>query len=305
MKEGIEELEMKPYVFYSRIIILILTVILLSRERILPSQDAHAGGTETQDIVGGASSALFNTPPANPPVIRRRRRPPDNAPNNKPGPLVGNSATNTTDSQQKEDMIEDAIALGNSARDANPPRYQDADRAYKLAAKLEPKDPRPYIGLGNILYDQKKHAEAAEAYLKALHLGNPKAVSRAGKIPTGIRFSVAPPRPYQVFINSNQGGELHAYVGTALLQKGELANAESEFRQAITQENEKAQTYASLGVTYNKHAQWYALWGYSLLRQKKYEDAYAPLRTAIQLDPNNTEYKELLEQSLSKQKQRQ
>jgi len=39
---------------------------------------------------------------------------------------------------QKEDMIEDAIALGNSARDSNPPRYEDAERAYKLAAKLEP-----------------------------------------------------------------------------------------------------------------------------------------------------------------------
>ncbi|MGB9181743.1 MAG: tetratricopeptide repeat protein, partial [Pyrinomonadaceae bacterium] len=160
-------------------------------------------------------------------------------------------------------MIEDAIALANSARDANPPRYEDAHRAYKLAAKLEPKDPRPYIGLGNILFDQKRYAEAAKAYLKALKLGVPKDVSGAGKPPKGAQdagnkaaYRIYP--PYIFFINSYQGGELHAYVGVAFIQNRGWAKAESEFAQAIAQENKKSARFPSLKFPYNKHAQWYA-----------------------------------------------
>jgi tetratricopeptide (TPR) repeat protein len=239
----------------------------------------------------GGAAFVFKTRPKNPPVIRRRRRsePITDASKNRPVPATTtSSSTSATDNQQKEEMIEDAIALGNSARDANPPRYDDADRAYKLAAKLEPKDPRPYIGLGNILYDQKNYANAAEAYLKALHLGVPKEVSRAGKLPKGVSFSMAPPPPYRIFINSNQGGELHAYVGTSLIQNGDWANAESEFMKAIAQENEAQIT---------KHAEWYASLGYSLLQQKRYEAASTRFREAIQLDPAKEEYKELLQQA--------
>ncbi len=66
--------------------------------------------------------------------------------------------------------VEEAIEQGNNARDQKPPDYEEAERAYKAAAKLAPNDERPFIGLGNIYYDQKRDEEAIAAYRKALEL---------------------------------------------------------------------------------------------------------------------------------------
>ncbi len=66
--------------------------------------------------------------------------------------------------------VEAALEHGNSARDSKPPDFAEAERAYKLAANLAPEDERPFIGLGNIYYDQKRDEEAITAYRKALEL---------------------------------------------------------------------------------------------------------------------------------------
>jgi len=62
--------------------------------------------------------------------------------------------------------VDAALSLGDEQRAANPPRYADAEKAYTLAASLS-KDARPYVGLGNLYYDQKKYAEAEAAYRRA------------------------------------------------------------------------------------------------------------------------------------------
>ncbi|MEJ7711089.1 MAG: hypothetical protein WKF84_14795 [Pyrinomonadaceae bacterium] len=40
------------------------------------------------------------------------------------------------------DQVEEALEQGNAARDASPPRYAEAERAYKKAAVLDSKDAR-------------------------------------------------------------------------------------------------------------------------------------------------------------------
>src|SRR4029079_2226342 len=72
-----------------------------------------------RDPVGGASILFAH--PQNPST----RRPPQTA--------------NTAG-----DNVDDAIALGNAARDRKPPDLASAERAYRLAWKLNPNDPRPH-----------------------------------------------------------------------------------------------------------------------------------------------------------------
>ena len=68
------------------------------------------------------------------------------------------------------EKVDAALSEGNSARDANPPRYEDAERAYQKAITLVPKDSRAYLGLGNIYFDQKRYDEAEKAYRRAIEL---------------------------------------------------------------------------------------------------------------------------------------
>ena len=78
--------------------------------------------------------------------------------------------------------LEDAIAAGNDARSSDPPNYPEAEKAYRLAAKIDPEDARPHEGLGNIFIDQRKYAEALAAYEEAVKLGseNPEVFESLG-----------------------------------------------------------------------------------------------------------------------------
>ena len=65
-------------------------------------------------------------------------------------------------------QLEDALSLADDARQAG--RNESAERGYLLAAKLSPNDPRPYLGLGHTYYNQKKYAEAEKSYARAASL---------------------------------------------------------------------------------------------------------------------------------------
>lgn len=235
-----------------------------------------------QDIVGGASQILMDLP-KNPPVRRKpdsTRTPPSSQPDShSPGTNDGDKNRRAGD---LSDEVEDALALGNSARDAKPPRFEDAQKAYQLAAKLNPKDPRPYVGLANIWYDQKHFEEAARKYREAVQLmasNNPAIGGNSSGKPTVRGKSGG--------ATAVERGQLRAYLGNALLHQGQFSEAEVEFRNAV--------------ADVSNNAQWHALLGYSLLQQKKYPEATASLRRALQLSPKNAEYQELLKQSLDRQ----
>jgi tetratricopeptide (TPR) repeat protein len=215
-----------------------------------------------KDLLGGAST-LFNNP-ENPPAHGRTE-------NSK---SVGMPQATDNDG----DKVDDALALGNAARDRTPPDFLSAEKAYRLAWKLNPGDPRPYVGLGNIYFDQQRYAEAAKEYKDAIKLKE-----RAGSSPAS-GFVSRKARTREIRVEPPGGaGDWHVYLATAMLQQQNLTGAESELRHAVAIEPNKAI--------------WQAQLGYALFMQKRYTESSALFGFAISLDPNNRTYKELREQS--------
>jgi tetratricopeptide (TPR) repeat protein len=65
-------------------------------------------------------------------------------------------------------QLEDALSLADDARQNG--RNDAAERGYLLASKLVPSDPRAYLGLGHLFYNQKKYPDAEKAYARAAAL---------------------------------------------------------------------------------------------------------------------------------------
>jgi Flp pilus assembly protein TadD len=210
-----------------------------------------------QDIEGGAKR-IFGERPANPIIIQTNQSKEQKS-------ALGANRIATGEG------FEDALALGNSARDAIPPRYADAEKAYKLAAELNPNEPRPYIGMGNILYDQQRYLEAAKMYRQALSLLRASGKAQ-GPRERGLRMSADELARMQA--------NYHAHLGTCLLSANRVSEAETEFLEAIE--------YSS------KDARWYALLGYAYLLQNRFGEASSEFQTAIRLDPNKSIYREML-----------
>jgi tetratricopeptide (TPR) repeat protein len=65
---------------------------------------------------------------------------------------------------------EHALADGNAALSAKPPRFVDAEKAYKRAAELAPKDGRAYLGLGSVYAAQNEAEKAIAQFEKAVEV---------------------------------------------------------------------------------------------------------------------------------------
>lgn len=214
----------------------------------------------SQDITGGAGR-IFGRPAD--PEVQRQTAPSGG------GPISQQSTrakqNNDGNDRNPADAVEDALELANSARNSAPPRYRDAELAYRLAAKLNPKDPRPLIGLGNVWYDQKHYTEAAAMYKQALTM----LTTATGSIvrgPSDRRRKAAP---------------LHASLGITRLQSEDFAKAQVEFEEALSGDPE--------------NAQWHALKGYSLAKQGQTGPARKALAEALRLQPGNEDYQKLLD----------
>jgi Flp pilus assembly protein TadD len=239
-----------------------------------------AGQQNRADISGGAA-LIFKVRPKNPPIRQKVRRPipvkaDESIATSKPDPKIDSTNNDLSDE------AEDALVLGNSARDAQPPRYAEAEKAYRLAAKLNPDDPRPYMGLANIWYDQKHFEEAATMYREAARRMTSNAALAGGSLPKPIvRGEVTNTSPAE-------RGELRAYLGTSLLQQGQFAEAVVELRNATTEDPTNAHSHALLGYTF--------------LEQKKYSQASRAFERAVELSPGDPEYRELLRRSTARKK---
>ncbi|MGH9872506.1 MAG: tetratricopeptide repeat protein [Pyrinomonadaceae bacterium] len=246
-------------------------------------------GAASQDSLGGAS-VIFITHPKNPTVhpkaVRTKAQQTSSA-NPASGAASKDSSVTNID---LSDEVEDALALGNSARDAEPPRYQDAEKAYMLAAKLDSADPRPYLGLANIWYDQKNYEAAAKMYREATERMEPKKSMGLGlgKILGGISSKATVGDNLSV-ATSMERAEAHTYSGNALLRAGMFAEAEAELRTATTENSRNAESHALLG--------------YVFFQQKKYVEASAALKRAVYLSPDTEAYKQLLRESEAHQQQ--
>lgn len=63
-----------------------------------------------------------------------------------------------------------ALRAGNEASDAKPPRYADAEKSYREAIKLNPKEARAYLGLGRLYAAQERVDDSIAAFKKAIEL---------------------------------------------------------------------------------------------------------------------------------------
>jgi Flp pilus assembly protein TadD len=216
--------------------------------------------TQAYQDIEGMASYIFVQHPNNPPA-------------DQDGSKTVRKFSTEVESREKDQSVEDALALGNSARDDIPPRYADADRAYRLASRLDPKDPRPYIGLANILYDQSRFREAAKMYQRALDLVS------SGRWP---KAKANGERQVSIFRNGVviASADWHGYLGNSLLRDRNLIEAEAQFLLAV--ENAP------------KVDKWYALLAYTYLLERKFAAARNAIEAAIRLAPQNESYKELL-----------
>ena len=67
-------------------------------------------------------------------------------------------------------MASSAISDGRRALDAKPPQYLKAMRLFDYAARLNPKDERALVGLGDLYVATRLFSEAEMAYSKALKI---------------------------------------------------------------------------------------------------------------------------------------
>ena len=179
----------------------------------------------------------------------------------------------------KREQVNDALALGNAARDRRPPDFASAEKAYRLAWKLNPFDPRPYVGLGNLYMDQRKYPEAAKAYQDALHFGAMERRSGSGS---------GAPSDTTATDGLSTLAQWHAYRGMALLGEQNLRKAEMELIEAIAMDPTKAEWRAGLG--------------YCLFMQGRFTEAADAYKKASELQPNNDKYKQLLMEAQTKSK---
>lgn len=226
--------------------------------------NAHQNPTRP-DISGGA--ALIFKRPENPKTGR------------------GEQATSKQKSSNDSlnDQVDDAIALGNAARDRKPPDLESAEKAYRLASKLNPRDPRPYLGLGNLYWDQRRYAEAAKAYRDALRYIQRKIALFAAlfKGSVGAAIGKHEPTDYESFVTQTQ-----IYLAATLLQDHRFLSAERELRAVLIREQ--------------SGGEWNAMLGYSLSSQGRYTEASASYQSAVRAEPSNQTYKDLLDASLLK-----
>ena len=137
-------------------LMLSLAIILFGSIGTLQAQPhgSGAGG----GIVGGAGASAGAT------MKLPSKKPSRPTSGNTTKPRTGTRPTAPDNSAQ----MEDALTLADDARAAG--RDEAAERGYLLASKLMPSDPRPYLGLGHIYYDQKKFPDAERFYIRAASL---------------------------------------------------------------------------------------------------------------------------------------
>ena len=284
----------------------------------------EAGG----DLGGGAG--IFR--PKNPETNRRRPpgiKPPTNRPPATRPPGGGRSGTGRPVSlppEVVEERFEDALEAGNTARDAR--KYAEAEKAYRDAGQLKPKDWRGWYGLGNVYTDQQRWDEAERAYRQASVNAQPNAdvfialsyvlvQPRAGGANASrlLEAESAARRAIQI---QSTSAVAHDRLGVALEERG-LSNTDVEqaYRRAIdldpqfavayvhlagllsrTGRKSEAQPFYTRATELAKDAPTLVLIAEALQSEQRWHDSEPVLRRALEIDASSPGALYLLGRSL-------
>lgn len=149
----------KPPIFHFKMLIVCAALVLAG---VSAARAQEAGG----DLGGGA--IIFR--PRNPETTSKRsanRRTGTSTSGTRTGarstPVRG--AGNPAAAAELEERYEDLLDEGNEGRDDR--KYAEAEKSYRQALQLKPKDWRAAYGLGNIYTDQQRWDEAEQYYRQA------------------------------------------------------------------------------------------------------------------------------------------
>lgn len=173
-------------------------------------------------------------------------------------------------------LAEDAIELGNAQREMTPPRYAQAETAYRLAAKLNPKDAKPHAFLGDILFEQQRFKEAETVLRRALTI-DPKDVVSYARLSYVFsklgRFDEADETARR--LQALKPNEFYGYctLGWSQFRRQNYAEAAAAYRRAIELSPQTPGLYSDLGLI--------------LLSQRRADEAADYFRRALALDGGN------------------
>jgi|SRR5215831_17077849 len=172
-------------------------------------------------------------------------------------------------------QVEDALGLADDARQNG--RNEAAERGYLLAAKLAPNDPRPYLGLGHLYYNQKRYPDAEKYYAQAATLarGDSEPYARLAftysemkRLPEALsaarRAVTAQPDNYYGYLA----------LGYVLSLQNNYAEAETAYRKSVSL------TPQPLVVL---HAELVRI----LSAQRRYTDALTEAKKEVDIDPKS------------------
>jgi tetratricopeptide (TPR) repeat protein len=269
----------------------------------------EAGG----DLGGGAG--IFR--PKNPETKRRTTgiKPPTNTGRTSGRNNTGGGRPAALPPEVVEERFEDALGEGNTARDAR--KYADAEKAYRNAGQLKPKDWRGWYGLGNVYTDQQRWDDAEKAYLQAANFAPQNA-----DIFIALSFVQVQPhtgganakRLADAETNARRATQIEpssavAYdrLGAALEERGaSAADTEQAYRRAIELDSQFAVPYVHLARLLRKNgraseaeplysrasemakdAPTLVLIADALQSEQRWEDSEKVLARALQMDARN------------------
>lgn len=260
----------------------------------------------------GGSAGIFR--PKNPETRRRAATRPATGARKATGKSPRGKTTGPS-AEEIENKFEDALDEGNQARDAR--RYPDAEKSYRGAVQLKPRDTRGYYGLGNVYTDLQRWEEAEKAYRQSVEFGSNNVDAHIA-----LSFVLVQPRSGSSLAKRLADAELAARraiqlqpnsavaydrLGVALEARGILnGDTEQAYRRSIELDPQFAVGYVHLARLLRKmnrasesdpllrratelasDAPTLVLIAESLQSELRYEDSEPLVRRALELDPKN------------------
>ncbi len=220
----------------------------------------HGGGTGGSGAGGGAlgNAGTVMKLPSKKPTRTTTTRP-------RPGPRTPDNSA----------QLEDALSLADDARQNG--RDEAAERAYLLATKLVPSDPRAYLGLGHLYYNQKKYPEAERQYARAASLsrGDSEPYARLAFTYSEMQRLEEALAAGQRAVNA-QPDNYYGYLALGYVQslRNDYASSEATYRKAVTL------TAQPVLVLHTELAR-------ILSEQRKYREASIETKKAVSVDPKD------------------
>src|SRR2546426_686408 len=154
--------------------------------------------------------------------------------------------------------------------------WHDSEKLWTHALAIEPKTSMAQFGLGRVLADQGKPAEAIEHYRQALNI---KPDHGAAHYNWGVVLGQQGKRAeaiehYRLAVQMRaNSADAHNNWGVVLGQQGRLADAVEHFQQALRLKPDFAEAHNN--------------WGFALAQQGKRAEAIEHYRHALRLNPDN------------------